>query len=80
MKPRTLQRTTHTLDSGNSIDVAPRDLVTCYKIGQILFVPHRHPDQRGLFAFPGIKKGELGFSEKFLKSQGAKPVDEYLYL
>ena len=80
MKPRTIARTTHTLDSGGSIDVAARDLVTCYRLGQILFVPHRHADQRGLFAFPGIEVGERGFTSAFLKSQGAKPVDEYLYL
>ena len=58
---------------------AQRFEVECYSLNGILYVPHKHPDQNGLYAFPGIKKLEKGLTQRFLESKGAVKVKEFLY-
>lgn len=71
---------TYQLPNGSEIILASKDWAMCYQLNGIVYVPHRSRDQRGKFAFPGIKKGENGITIEALIAAGAKPTQEYLYV
>ena len=49
----------------------------CYEKGGITFVPHY--SKVGHYAYPGITKGEVGFSAEQLEAMGAVLTTRHLF-